>query len=509
MSIKSSPSKNNELAAVLLLLLGLVVFFHVVTALRGHGRYRDQHIGTALHYAATHFDLKDTIIVGFNATDTPSIQELPVWQMAAGLAFKCLGTWWGWANIVSLILFLNCLYPLFCIVRQFYGDRVAWWSLIFFMSQALIFAYAGEAGTDGFCLSVAIWFWFACCRLWENPVKWFLPAAALGSLAAVSKLPFFMVIGLASLFLLLKVRGFKWRDLAALAGVGTVSGILFLLWTHYTNDVQKGAEFPLENLRLLSNSDPDRYFWYFGDWHYRLNPANWGKAAWRFANVGFGSFSLIALFIYAFARRGIHPAGKFFFAGAFLTTLVFSHLVLHHYNYLMIYSPGVAILCAAAMVDIENFLQTHGLQAKTITAVATGIILAALLQGLMAMRVFSFDHFPSAVSTAIREHTTAKDKLVVLNGGWGGDELIRSGRKGLSLWTAQPFENADSYARLKQLGFDKLVILSESPFLNAIEIVNPGETGIPRVMAKSYLTPQVEKWPTVYATDDIIIKDIP
>ncbi len=175
----------------------------------------------------------------------------------------------------------------------------------------------------------------------------------------------------------------------------------------------------------------------------------------------------------------------------------------------MIYSPGVAILCAAAMVDIENFLQTHGLQAKTITAVATGIILAALLQGLMAMRVFSFDHFPLAVSTAIREHTTAQDKLVVINGGWGGDELIRSGRKGLSLWTAQPFKNADSYARLKQLGFDKLVILSESPFQNAIEIVNPGQTGIPRVMAKSYLTPQVEKWPTVYATDDIIIKDIP
>lgn len=152
MSIKSSPSKNHELAAVLLLLLGLVVFFHVATALRGHGRYRDQHIGTALHYAATHFDLKDTIIVGFNATDTPTIQELPVWQMAAGLAFKCFGTWWGWANIVSLILFLNCLYPLFRIVRQFYGDRAAWWSLIFFMSQAVIFAYAGEAGTDGFCL---------------------------------------------------------------------------------------------------------------------------------------------------------------------------------------------------------------------------------------------------------------------------------------------------------------------------------------------------------------------
>jgi len=54
-----------------------------------------------------------------------------------------------------------------------------------------------------------------------------------------------------------------------------------------------------------------------------------------------------------------------------------------------------------------------------------------------------------------------------------------------------------------------LVIVSESPYQNAIQIVNPGETGIPRVMAKSYLTSLIEKWPTVYATDDIIIKDIP
>jgi hypothetical protein len=77
------------------------------------------------------------------------------------------------------------------------------------------------------------------------------------------------------------------------------------------------------------------------------------------------------------------------------------------------------------------------------------------------------------------------------------------------MWTAQPFEDGATYARLKQLGFDKLVILSQSPFQNAIEIVNPGQTGIPRVMAKSYLTPLVEKWNTVYATDDIIIKDIP
>jgi len=59
------------------------------------------------------------------------------------------------------------------------------------------------------------------------------------------------------------------------------------------------------------------------------------------------------------------------------------------------------------------------------------------------------------------------------------------------------------------LGFNKLVILSESPYQNAIQIINPGQTGIPRVMAKSYVTPLVGKWPTDYETEDIIIKEIP
>jgi hypothetical protein len=504
---QNTPPRNRELAAFLILLLGLVISFHMATALLGHGRYRDQHLGAALHYAATRFDLKDTVIPGFNATGTPTILELPVWQMAAGLAFKWFGPWWGWANLVSLILFLSCLYPLFRIAQQFTGDRTAWWTLIFFMSQALIFLFAGEASTDGFSLAVALWFWFACCRLLESPVKWFLPAATLGSLAAVSKLPFFMVVGLASLFLLLKLRGLRWPDIAALAGVGAVSGILFLLWIHYIDGLQAGAEFPFVDLQF--NGSTAMMFWYFGDWHYRLNPANWVKAAWRFANVSFGSFTLIALFVYALTNRRNHPVGKLFFAGAVLTTMIFSHLILHHYNYLMIFSPGVAILCAAAMVDLESFATRSGIAQKKITLVAGGVILAALFQGLMTIRAFSFDPFPAAMTAAIREHTTVQDKLAVINGGWGGDELIRSGREGLSMWTAQPFEDGATYARLKQLGFDKLVILSQSPFQNAIEIVNPGQTGIPRVMAKSYLTPLVEKWNTVYATDDIVIKDIP
>jgi len=503
--------KDRDVVLILAVLLVLVVGFHIACAWKGHARYRDQHIGTALHYATTRFDLAHTVIVGFNATETPTIQEVPVWQMAAGLAFKFLGAWWGWANVVSLLLFLNCLYPLFQVVKPFYGERTAWWSLVFFLAQGLIFLYAGEAGTDGFCLAVSLWFWFTCVRLLENPVKWFLPAAAFGTLTAVSKLPFFMTVGLASFFLLLKEQGFKPRVLVALAGVGGVSGAVFLAWTHYTDSVQAGAVFPYLDLRLSAppTNGMTMLFWYFGDLHYRLNLGNWIKAAWRLSGATFGSFALIPLFVFALAGRKVNPAAKFLLAGALLTTLVFTHLILHHYNYLMLFSPAIAILCAVAWEKIESQTGVLGVNPRLTTATAAAIILLSLFQGLTSMKAFTFDGFPAQLATAIRAHTVASDKLIIINGGWGGDELIRAGRNGLSMWDARAFENPQKYAQLKQLGFNKLVIVSQSPYQNAVQIINPGQTGFPRIMAKQFVTPQIEPWPAVYATDDIVIKEIP
>lgn len=498
--------KNRDVALILALFIGLVLTYHLGTAWKGEARYRDQHLGAALHYGATSFDLAHTVIPGFNATETPTILELPVWQMAAGLAIKHLGGWWGWANVVSLALFLTCLYPLFQVARRFYGERTAWWALVFFLAQGLIFLYAGEAGTDGFCLAVALWFWFACTKMLDRPALWFVPATLLGTLTAVSKLPFFMVVGLAAFFVLLKERGFNLRDITTLAGVGAVAGVFFLLWTRYTDTLQQGAEFAFVDLTL---KNPEMVFWYFGDWHYRLNPANWVKAGWRFAIATLGSFSLIALLAFGFLRGVIHPAGKFFLAGGVLTTLVFTHLILHHYNYLMIYSPAVAMLCAAAWVAGEEFLGRHQVSRPWLTVTAAGILLLALFQSLMGQRAFSFDKYPNRIVAALQQHTAPTDKLIMINGGWGGDELTLAGRKGLSMWNATAFEDPAKAARLKELGFNKLVILSQSPYQNAIQIVNPGQTGIPRIFAKKFLTPLVESWPTVYATEDIIIKEIP
>ena len=502
---------NRDLALLLAGLVGLLAVFHIGLALKGYPLFRDQHLGTALHYAATRIDLQHTIIPGFNANDTPTIQELPLWQAACGLVFKAFGTWWGWANLVSLGIFLPCLYPLFRIARQFYGERAAWWSVCVFLGQGLVFHVAGEASTDGFSLAVTIWFWFACVRLLEAPVIWFLPAVALGMLSATAKLPFFMTAGLGAFFLLLQSHGFNPRKLMLLAGVGGLAGIFFLAWTHYTDHLQAGAEFPFVDLRLggKPTDGMTMSFWYFGDLHYRLNPANWLKAGWRFSSALFGSFTLIALFCFGLTSRRLHPAAKYFLAGAALTTLVFTHLVLHHYHYYLMFTPAVAILMGAAVTDAESFLTQHGIRPRLVTGVAAMLLLAGLLQGLFALKAFSIDRYPGQIADAILSHTSPQDKLMLINGGWGGEQLIRTGRTGLSIWNMDIFGDAANYARLKQLGYNRLVIISESPFQNAIQIVNPGQTGIPRQMAHDALSATVEKWPTIYATDDIIIKDIP
>jgi len=232
-----TKSSNTDLKAIFCAMLALVVVFHIGSVLRGKGQMRDMHLGTALHYAQTKMDLADTVIVGFNATGTPTVQELPVWQMAAGLAFKIFGTsWWGWGNVVSLALFLNCLFPLFQIARMHLDERRAWWTLIFFLTEPLVFLYAGTAGTDGFCLSTMVWFLYAGAMLVREPgFKWLAAACAFGTLAAVSKLPFFMAAGIALFFVVLWQHGFCFKRIFFLAVAGGVSGGLFLIWTHYTD----------------------------------------------------------------------------------------------------------------------------------------------------------------------------------------------------------------------------------------------------------------------------------
>jgi hypothetical protein len=508
MTYKFVPAKDRDLAVLVVFLLSLVVVYHLALALHGQGLFRAHHLGTALHYAATQIDLRHTIIVGFNAADTPTIQEFPVWQAATGLAFKLLGTWWGWGNVVSLVLFLPCLFPLFQIARMYLGQRGACWTLIFLLSQPLVFVMAGEAATDGLCLSVTIWFLYCGAKLVCEPGwKWLVPACAFGSLATVSKLPFFVAAGLALFLFLLWKFGPGAKRLLWLAAVGGVSAVIFLLWTRYTDAAQAAAVFPFVDLRVSRGSP--MIFWYFGDWKYRLGAINWIKGGWRVLDALFGSFAMVGLAILALANRKGHLLARTICWGTLLTTAIFSHLILHHWHYYLMLAPAVAILCAEGMILLESKFSTERSWMSPMTLLVSVLIGLSLIQGLMGMRALTFDNYPAKMAEIIRQHTAETDKLVIIGGSWGGEELFRSNRRGLSAWNAQIFNDPANYAKLKSLGYNKLVMISQSPFDNAIQVVNPGQADIPRRFYRDLVTPLVKKWPTVFQTEDILIKEIP
>ena len=470
-------------------------------------QFRDQHLGTALHYAQTKISLANTIIVGFNANDTPTIQELPVWQAAAGLAFKLLGMWWGWANVVSLVLFLPCLFPLFQVARMFLDERCAWWVLIFFLAEPLVFINAGKPTRTALASpwpsgsSIAPPNWCG-----QPGWKWFLPACAFGSLAAVSKLPFFMAAGLALFFLALWQSGFDFKRLGFLAAAGGVAGVVFMLWTHYTDVKQANALFPFVDLRVAKGTT--MMYWYFGDWHYRLSAGNWIKGGWRSLTALLGSFALVGLVALALANKKGNPMARCLLAGALLTTLVFSHLVLHHWHYYLMYAPAVALLCAEGLAVFELRFTPQS-STPVFSVFVSGLIGLSLLQGLMGMRSLTYDPYSAKMTDIIRQNTAPTDKLVIIGGGWGGELLFRSGRQGLSAWDGHIFDRPEDLAKLKSLGYNKFVVVAESPFQNAIQVVNPGQADFPRDFYRERLTPQVKQWPTVFQTEDILIKEIP
>ena len=488
----------------------VIIFFHLFSALSGYPIYRDQHLGTALEFAKGRIDIFKPIIVGFNATSTPTPQELPLWQAMAGLAFKIFGTWFGWANIVSLLIFATALWPLYSLARDYLDEKTARWSILFFLWQPLIILKAGEAGVDGMCLALSLWLLYF---LGKAILKWnftsWLIAFLIGPLVAVSKLPFFLVVGLTGIFLLLaskqKEKIINWVFLIA---VGLFSLLIFIIWTRYTDHCISLAEFPLVDLRMTHNNR--MWWWYFGDWSYRFSLFPWVRGGWRILNSLFGSFAFLALTLTAlFTLRNY--LGKILLLSASVALIIFSHLFLEHFHYYLIFSPAVALLSGQAMALLEERLELRKL--KKYLAFHVLVLLALLfsaIQGLMSLEiVLNYDRYPKKITKLIEKYTKPSDKLIIQGGGWGGEQLFLSKRKGLSISTTQVLEDEKNLIRLKSLGFNKLVMISESPLLNALQVTNPGNSERRRQLYQDSITPKEGEWEKVYQDTDILVKELP
>jgi len=489
--------------------MGFITAFHLGSAAVGHSIYRDIHIGTALVYAKGPINLLKPVIVGFNLNGTPTPQELPVWQAAAGLAFKMFGAWFGWANLVSLIFMFSCLYPLFNLAERFAGPDCAWWTLVLFLAQPLIFIYAGEASPDGMSLALSVWFLFFAAKLWEEQkLKWLVLTGLTGALAAVSKLPFFMAAGLGCFFMTL-ANFRQQKPVWVYFGLAAFFiGAVFLVWTRYVNHCYEKAELPLVDLRI-SNDFMKK--WYFGDLKYWLSASVWVKGAWRILTSLFGSFALVALFLVAVVWQSPSRLACWWILGGLVTTVIFFHLVLQHAHYYLMLVPGVAILCAQVAARLEAALLAPGGRRAWLAwlAIMFALVLSTVQGALGSHIIYDFDKYPYVIAGTIKQHTSKSDKVVIQGGGWGGQMLFLAGRNGLSTWTTQLLENRRTYDRLKEHGFTKLVMVSESPLLAAIRHVTSTSPAVDRQSYRENATPIVDTLPTILQTDDILIKELP
>src|SRR5205823_9146751 len=144
--------------------------------------------------------------------------------------FPWFGPWFGWASLLSLILFATGLWPLYSLASEYLGTRAAWWTIIFLITQPILILISGQASGDGLSFVFALWFLFFADQLVRTgKVVWLIPSAVFGTLAAVTKLPLYMSVGLTSCFLLLFHAPGSLKAWGLLTVVGLVRAALFMV----------------------------------------------------------------------------------------------------------------------------------------------------------------------------------------------------------------------------------------------------------------------------------------
>lgn len=175
------------------------------------------------------------------------------------------------------------------------------------------------------------------------------------------------------------------------------------------------------------------------------------------------------------------------------------------------FAPATALALGGALDWVFRGPTINSRLAQAGGCLLVGLSLgASLLQGSMGREVvLQFDPYPSKVAESLRQRTSAQDRLLIAGGGWGGNLLLLSERKGLSIWNTRFLEEPENLQLAKDLGFTQLVVVRESPLLTALQRTNPGGAGYTSPPFSHYLSPRTEQFPVVYEDEQLLIRSIP
>jgi len=495
--------------------VGVTTVYFVLSAMAGYPAYRAQHLGTALHYARHGFDPLRPVILGFNATQTPTVLEFPLWQLVAGAFLRLGQERLVMGNIASLLLFLTSLWPMHKLGAGLVDRRAANWVLAAYVCQPLVFSYAGSSAVDGTVLAAHVWASFACVRALQTRrvAAWAL-LAALAALLAVLKVPYFIAFGTgAGLFLLsqpdMRRCAGPWLRLGS---AGVIGMGVFWVWAAHATACADEALFPLCAFRMSAKGSGMLNS--MAHWRILASPFDLARGGLRFLRACTGSYALIFAVLAAAVSKASRPAAAFLL-GAVAATLLFPRLVLVHHHYYLLYALPVALLLGAFLHRLEHALCEFAQWPRLVVRVVLcGVLAISLVQGLLARETFQFDPYSQDCARIIREHTSPRDKIIVQreHADWGGEHFFLSGRTGLSTMDfAALTSDPEAMQKLVSLGYTTLVLMSESPLYHAYKVVNPGPAAARR-KRKSYrefdLSP-VDSWPVVFQNEDMLILRIP
>jgi len=120
------------------------------------------------------------------------------------------------------------------------------------------------------------------------------------------------------------------------------------------------------------------------------------------------------------------------------------------------------------------------------------------------------DPYMREIARKVTEHTKPEDKLVVINGGfWGGDLLILSGRTGVSADTPDTVHMNEQGRSLPSLGYNKILFAIESPLLHASQVFNPGAAQRKLITRPAFQSQSFHDFDAVYEDEVIMNKRIP
>lgn len=303
--------------------------------------------------------------------------------------------------------------------------------------------------------------------------------------------------------------------LVILGSCGAASAAAFWLWNYHCDNHLDALVFPKKELRPSLN--PAMYGWYFGSWADRLAVNLWAQGGYRAMNLLFGSYVLIvAMLIGMFSDR--FGFATRWLAGFLAALAIFTNLILVHQHYYLMLSPSVAILVALGVHKVASGMLQGGAfpgpkseSRQTLMLLSIiGMMIFGLIQGLVASRVWMIaDRYPIDMADRIREWVSKDEKILIAGGGWGGEMLIRSDRRGYSLARTELLESDEFIQKASELGYTKLVLLSESPLVSAARKTNPGGSTYQRATWKDFQMPPAIEWPILLESEDIVIREIP